>query len=1076
MMDKFWIKKLREVKAGLRKHLADKARFEARPDRSSLSDLREGQGLKREEEKLRNHLAQLAEFGTGVAANKFDFRLNLKVPYIVTTGGERHFGPSALMDVAPYINFDVDKIFGKQEEEKPEPVEEEPPLKPDKIEKFANGVAAKYEAPIFNVIEERRFTSVKPIKFHQKLESFTARLVAADKYVHSILDKYIPKPAKVPESPSFYIYQGQFVYLTRRGKWARVRTTVLSQKDYFAEAEISMSVQDRKRFAPVPEGEMEVSEAADLITDDLAEPVGAPNADLGLGYFVPVRRLGKTKPSDKSLEVPLVGSKKFASEVSQKAEDSGHPVEQISPAYVSVTGRKIDRARSFAETLKRKLQLPKSEPARLAVEALLPAMEEIITTSDRQEEPVLELEKSFDDMVSMHLLPFRLAAEPLGVSTAWMGSSEGRIERILKPPQVDALGVIGKYMPEITDPQESMRTLISARTYPTEVFRQVERVTPQATPGMEATATPMREVAAEISDAPETAARGLPGLFGRLREGLRKPTRFLPGALGTLAERLGGDRLGGLAGRVMGRLTSGLPGRIAERFGGLLPSSIVDRGMSGVTGLLGRLGRAPVSSLLRSGTSGGIVDSATGLLGGLRRAFGGLTEGAEPTGILGRATGMLRGGLRDLRPGRLGGMLDSLTGGGGLSRLTSGGIGGMLSGALSRAPSMLRSLTGQLPSGLSGIVSRVLPGAQSAVSALTERSGGISQVVSGLLPSSSSGAGSMPGGIAQRALRGAGQMLGGLTSRFPGIGSMAERAGEMASGLLGRAGLPSLGGVAERAGGLVQRLTSGGESGGVGSLISRATSALGGAEGIFSRGRSFVSRATQMLPGAVGRAAQSISGMLGGGMGAVGSAVSSAMGGVGGIGGLARQTEGLSSAISGLTSRAGGAMGGLGSRVSSATESLGAALPSMGGVRSMAEGAAESIGSQMPSIGALPGISSAISGASQRMGIPQAPDMSNLPRGWDRPPFEVGSAIRRQISERLPEQTGALARGGRRALEDYGLSVIDLEESAMETVSETRRQIEETAEVELDDDTIEEVYFRLKRILETESERMGGEE
>ena len=85
------------------------------------------------------------------------------------------------------------------------------------------------------------------------------------------------------------------------------------------------------------------------------------------------------------------------------------------------------------------------------------------------------------------------------------------------------------------------------------------------------------------------------------------------------------------------------------------------------------------------------------------------------------------------------------------------------------------------------------------------------------------------------------------------------------------------------------------------------------------------------------------------------------------------------------------------------------------------------------------------------------------------------SAIRRQISERVSGQTGALPRAGRQALADYGLSVIDLEEQATETVSDTRQQIEETAEVELDEDTVDEVYFRLKRILETESERMGGE-
>ncbi len=1059
MMDKFWIKKLREVKARLKKHLANKARFEARSDRSSLSDLREGQRLQREEEQLRNHLAQLAEFGTGVSAKQFDFQLNLKVPYRVTTGGEHHFGPSALLDVSPFINFDIDKIFGKQKDEKAEPIEEKPPLKLDKIEKFTERVAKKYEAPIFNAIEERKFTSLKPIKFHQKLESFTAKLAAADKYVNSILDKYIPKPAEITEAPGFYIYQGQFVYLSRRGKWAGVRTTVLSQKDYFAEAETSMPILARKRLARGPEGELEISEAADLITDDLAEPVAAPNADLGLGYFVPVRRLGRTKQPIPDIKhprpaailsgLPLVGSREFAFEVSQKAEDSGHPVEQISPAYVSVTGRKIDRARSFAETLKRKLQLPKSEPARMAVEALLPTMEQIITTADRQEEPILELEKNFDDIVSMHLRPFKLAAESLGVSTAWMGSGETRVERMLRPPQADALGVIGKYLPEITDPQESMRTLVSTRTYPTEIFRQVEGIAPQMAPGLESAAVPIRDFRAgeralprEISRTPETAASGLPGLFGRLRtllpESLSRPTRLLPGMLGSLTERLSGDRLGGLAGQVMGRLTRGLPGGIAERFGGLLSSSAVDRGISGVTGLLGRIGRSPVSSLLRSDASAGGMDRATGLLGGLRQAVSGLTGGTEPTGILGRAAGLLRGGLGDLRPGRLGGMLDSLTESGGLSRLTSGGMGGMLSGVLSRAPSMLRSLTGQLP------------GVGSTVSALTEREGGllpggISRAVSGLLPSTSSGASSMLGG--------AGRLLGGLTSRLPGIGSMAERAGGMASGLLGGAGLPSLGGIGERAGGLVQRLTGGAESGGAGSLISRVTSALGEAGG----------------------GGQGISGMLGGGMGAVSSAASSAMGQMGGIGGLATRAEGLSSAISGLTSRAGGALGALGSRMSSATGSLGAALPSMGGVRSMAAGAAESITSRMPSIGALPGISSALSGASQQAGMPQMPDMSNLPRGWDRPPFEVGSAIRRQISERIPEQTGALPHGGRRGLADYGLSVIDLEERETETVSDTRRQLEEAAETELDDNTIEEVYFRLKRILETESERMGGE-
>ena len=63
----------------------------------------------------------------------------------------------------------------------------------------------KYEAPIFTAIEERKFTSLKPIKFHKKLESFTAKLSAADKYVNSILDKYVPKPEEIAACVLFLI-------------------------------------------------------------------------------------------------------------------------------------------------------------------------------------------------------------------------------------------------------------------------------------------------------------------------------------------------------------------------------------------------------------------------------------------------------------------------------------------------------------------------------------------------------------------------------------------------------------------------------------------------------------------------------------------------------------------------------------------------------------------------------------------------------------------------------------------------------------------------------------------------------
>ena len=51
-MDRFWIKKLRELQDQLKNHLAEKARFDSRPARSSLEDLLIGQKLMRDEERL----------------------------------------------------------------------------------------------------------------------------------------------------------------------------------------------------------------------------------------------------------------------------------------------------------------------------------------------------------------------------------------------------------------------------------------------------------------------------------------------------------------------------------------------------------------------------------------------------------------------------------------------------------------------------------------------------------------------------------------------------------------------------------------------------------------------------------------------------------------------------------------------------------------------------------------------------------------------------------------------------------------------------------------------------------------
>jgi hypothetical protein len=98
-----------------------------------------------------------------------------------------------------------------------------------------------------------------------------------------------------------------------------------------------------------------------------------------------------------------------------------------------------------------------------------------------------------------------------------------------------------------------------------------------------------------------------------------------------------------------------------------------------------------------------------------------------------------------------------------------------------------------------------------------------------------------------------------------------------------------------------------------------------------------------------------------------------------------------------------------------------------------------------------------------------------MPRGWDRPPFEVGDAIQRHIGEGLPEQSGGPAQRAESRLQDYGLSLIDLEDERAGQVRSPLEATQDEEEIELDDDTIESIYFRLKRILETEEERMGGE-
>lgn len=1078
-MDKFWVQKLHELNGRMRVHLAEKSRFEARPERTSIVDLREGQRLKRVEDEICSHFAQLAEFATGVPSDKYNFRLDIKTPYIISKEGELSFGPSALLENHPYLNFDPNKLFGdikepkKVETEKEEPVKKLVPAK-DKYLEFSKRISKKYEEPVFKIAAARKFTAIRPIKFESRIDRFVNKISKAEQYVKSVTSKFMPESSETMPIPGFFIYSGQFVYLSRKGKWTSVKTTILTQKDYFAKAGISAPPVKRRLPVIEPGKEIEIGDAAEFITDELAEPVSSPTSDLGLGYFIPTRRVGRTESPQAVLKVgakretaapvlPVLGSPEFAADVLQKAESSGHPVEEIGPAYVSMTGRKIDKARSFADILKSKLQLPKSEPTRKAVAALLPKIQEIISKSEKEEAPedsILALEKDFDSMVEAHVQPFKLAARATGPARFSPVLEQGKIQQIFASPIIDALGVIRKYAPEEAGPSApAMLSFIRALKPSTTPAPEGSAVVPSAmaelAPGQPAMQEGGRRSTSET-------ARALPGIMERVMA--RMPAagieRAVSGIFRMLPGRLGTSRAPAFAQNLIGRFSQGIPGQIGERFGALLQPERL-------RGVMGMAGRSGIGNLLSRGRATDLIGSIFSRRGSGRSDAEAATGGrsSDVRGALSGAMGML-GSM--VRSERVQGFASSI-----MNRLPLSRVGGMLPQGISR---LIPGGTGQIGSLLSRGTSRITETAGQGVSALSDM----------IAPGESSGGGGLLGRIrgALPALGGIGQrassMAGGILGRLTGgrTGSEGQAAGDAGS---------AISGITERAGGMLGGLL-GGQSP-VGGLVSRASSMAqgimgrvgGAASGLMERAGGAASgimqRASGALPGAAGRALSGLSGMMSGagnqGLGQAQPSARSAMGGaMRGIGSLASRAEGLSGAISGLAGHASEGLGSAVSGIMGRAGAAGAALPSLGGMRQMAEGAMSQIGERTPSLGSMPDMSSMMSGAALPSRIPQQPTM---PRGWDRPPFEVGDAIRRHISDEIPGPVGELTRRATTGLRDYGVSVIDLEDRSSEEVRSPLQRAQDEPEVDIDDETIDSIYFRLRRILETESERMGGE-
>ena len=710
-MDRLWIEKLSELKRRMDEHLAEKAVFESLPERTSLAALREGQRLKRNEEQICGHFAQLAEFATGIPADSFDFRLDLDSTFEKIADGKLVFGPSALTEEDPYVNFDTRVLIGGEEEreadvpEYPIPkTEPEVGFEPGSVA-FANEIDEKYVKPGFPALAEIGIAAVPAFMAGARVGELLERLSAVDKYVEDIVGKYIPESTLSFESRGFYIYEGEFVYLTRKGKWAAVKTTVLAQKDYFKEMPLSASISRKHPSIIEPFRELELSEAADLISDDLAQPVASAKSDLGLGYFLPGRRIGKTEGSPAELPVfPVMGTREFAEDVELKAESSGHPAEEISPAYIFTAGRKIDRARSFAAILRSRMQLPRNEPARKAVESLLPEMEKIITRARKEgtsEDALAILERDFNSMVEFRIKDFKIAARSTAPSRISVVLQEGRIKHVFETPTQDLLGIIERYQAE-----------------------RIEREMPSP---------------ALLSRLPVEASATVEG-------GSQVPSEAVMPSLpagGSIVSALQPSGAG-----VADQVFSELSDQIA-----VIPS--IPRG-SGVVGSLAGSASGMAQDIARRGLSG--IASALGI------GAGGESAASVPAG-------RLQVPDSDTGRGRMAGGIGSFLSRG-FSRagsLIAGApmVGGMVGSAASRAADLSQRVAGRV-SGLAGRVSSVAGGLLQRTASGT--SGRIGSLVSGGLGRLAQGAGGLMGEIGRLIGRGAGvqeEAAGGAAQGSP---------------------------------------------------------------------------------------------------------------------------------------------------------------------------------------------------------------------------------------------------------------------------------------------------------------------
>ena len=1049
-MDKYWIHKLRELKTALERHLFEKTRFELRRDRTSLQDLRIGQKLKREEEILSSQFAQLAEFATGIPADKFKFRLTQKSRYTHSTDGGLYFGPSALMDTAPFVAFNAEALFLSQESVKPAVEKPEQQGKPKPQQSLEEKLAEKYIATPLVSLSISHFTKLKPVNFDRQADKFATNITKIDKYINAVVNKFtLAEPAE-PELPRFFIYEGEFVYLTRKGRWASVRTRILSQKDYFQHKDAPGILPARKLPQIEADSYLEPESAAEYITDDLAEPIASPSTDQGLGYFVPTRRLGKStptliqpspkaaprKPAEFRPAIPILGSPEFTQDIINKTQAVDRPVGEINQAFVNRTGRKAERARAFAAVLRGRLTLPKSDPIRKAVVALLPSVEKIIrhsmTEESGTEDGLGEVERQFDQIVQAQVKTFRVASQTGGRSKVSPVLKAGKIASIITSPITDSLGVFEKFMPGKSGTITSMGLLATRAEKSTSgpeesesISEMIRSFSQSGSPSIEKEFEEIHKVG--VPDATGKITKGTTAVLGKILSSIVKsrakqvfPTikPQLPGQLAASIQsaakaQTGAKSAEGFSNVILQKVAAGgIAEQSASKFGDLLAP---DKILSGL--LQSREIRKKIGKLIKPADLGKLADdivTAESLTKAKDKLPAGSKQASETmASILSAAKDS--SGLGDiLKPGKLG--LSASRPEDMIAALASGVKSGK--SALGKT----RKLGTKLPKLFKKVLSIDEPAdsAESVVGQLSERAGSLGQRANQAQSFAESiMGGASTRGIASSAASRAQSLLG---TQSP-VGALSSVVGRAAPGMAQAMRLP---GAAQSSAASIPDLNL--------PASGMASGLMQGAAGMMS------SQMDQMAAGKIGKAGAFMGKAPSMGLNIPGGSIPQL------------PTEGLempSLPMSGMM----GEMAPMGAFK----------MPQMKLPMNMIK-AAESESETASEIPFKAGFA-----------LPSVSKADKLPKGWDRPPFEVGDAIRKHIGARKADPEQPSARRETSRLEDYGLSVIDLEDSDSEEYVSPLQQFAEAAELEIDDATMDQIYFRLKRILETEDERAGGE-